>query len=64
MPGRLRVKRGKDKLTLRQAAEESGIHAATLSRIERGQNFDVTTLRLLCEWLGDGPSELLGWRSD
>lgn len=60
LSGRIRLRRGSQ--GLRNAAEEAGIHFATLSRIERGANFDVKTLLRLCKWLGCSPNEALGWK--
>jgi transcriptional regulator with XRE-family HTH domain len=48
--------------SLRDAAEESGVSAATLSRIENGKDPDLITLRALCRWLRITPNEALGWR--
>jgi transcriptional regulator with XRE-family HTH domain len=49
---RLRRTRQQRDLTLRQAEEESGVGAATLSRIERGATTpDTATLDKLIDWL-------------
>lgn len=61
LSGRMRIKRGNR--GLREAAEEAGINFCTLSRVERGGNFDVMTLLRLCRWLGCSPNEALGWAS-
>lgn len=40
-------------ITLRQAAEQCGVSAATLSRIERGDGRpDLDTVKLLVDWVG------------
>lgn len=57
---RIAAKRGKQ--SLRDAAAESGVSAATLSRIERGKDPDMTTLLGLCHWLRITPNEALNWR--
>ena len=44
---------------LREAAQESGIHPSTLSRLERGGLPDVETLRALSVWIGMTADELL-----
>jgi transcriptional regulator with XRE-family HTH domain len=46
-------KRGEEKLTLRDAAEQTGIGASTLWRLEKGQGLpDAATLARLTQWLG------------
>jgi len=45
---------------IRSVAEEVGVSAATLSRIERGYTADVATLKKVCDWLGVELSEILG----
>lgn len=60
LSGMIRMKRGS--ASLREAAFDSGIHFATLSRVERGANFDVATLLRLCKWLECSPNEALGWK--
>ncbi len=47
----LKTKRYIDKLSLRDAAKQSGVSASTLSRIERGCKFDWGTGVALCKWL-------------
>lgn len=59
--GRCRVKRALLRLSLREAAEQAEVSAATFSRVERGENYDVATLMRLCAWLGCSPNEALGW---
>lgn len=54
----VRAKRGEN--TIRETAEEIGVAAATLSRIERGHTPDLVTFGKLCEWLGIDPAEILG----
>lgn len=43
-------------LSLREAAEEMGISTPTLSRIERGDSMDGTTLVKILHWLLDDRS--------
>lgn len=41
-----------EKLTLREAAEQSGVSPSTLSRVERGQaRHDLDTVRALVAWV-------------
>ena len=44
---------------VRAAAEEIGVSAATLSRVENGKQPDLATFEKLCRWLGVSPSEFL-----
>ena len=55
----VRGKRGKRKL--REVADEIGISAATLLRIESGRTPDVPTFGKVCRWLGIEPGEFLGF---
>ena len=48
---------------LREVAEEIGISAATLMRIESGRTPDVETFGKVCRWLGIDPGEFLGFES-
>jgi transcriptional regulator with XRE-family HTH domain len=48
-------RRGKLGLSLRDAAEASGVPVATLARIERGRMPDLGTFRRLLEWIGEPP---------
>jgi transcriptional regulator with XRE-family HTH domain len=50
----LRERRGK--LSLRQAAQESGVSFSTFSRVEAGSQPDLTSFTLLCGWLGVAPA--------
>ena len=52
--------RGNSK-TLRQAAKEVGISAATLMRVESGRIPDVETFGKLCKWMGVDPGKYLGF---
>jgi len=47
----VKVWRWKSELTVRQAASEMGISAATLNRIERGMPMSDKHLALLIRWL-------------
>lgn len=49
---RLRAKRRSQKLSIRQAAEETGVSAPTLSRVERGHLPDSENLLRLARWAG------------
>src|SRR5437879_3764513 len=58
----IRAKRRESGIGLRTAAAESGISAATLSRLERGLFAtlpDTPTLTKVAAWLGTSVSELL-----
>lgn len=46
---------------LREVAQEIGISAATLMRIESGRIPDVETFGKVCRWLGVDPGEFLGF---
>jgi transcriptional regulator with XRE-family HTH domain len=48
-------RRAELKLSLREAAETSGVPAATLSRIEQGRMPDLATFRRVIHWLGLPP---------
>lgn len=50
--------------SLRDVADEAGCSAATLSRIERGKDPDLISLKALCRWLRITPNEALGWREE
>jgi transcriptional regulator with XRE-family HTH domain len=50
----LRERRGN--LSLRQAAQESGVSFSTFSRVEAGSQPDLTSFTLLCGWLGVPPT--------
>lgn len=41
---------------IRQAAQEIGISAATLSRVENSKIPDLGTFEKICRWLGDDPA--------
>jgi transcriptional regulator with XRE-family HTH domain len=49
---RLRAKRRSQKLSIRQAADETGVSAPTLSRVERGHLPDSENLLRLARWAG------------
>ena len=46
---------------IREVAEEVGVSAATLSRIESGKQPDLETFTKLCKWLNLNPGEVLGY---
>jgi transcriptional regulator with XRE-family HTH domain len=56
---KLKHKRGAKKL--REVASEIGVSAATLLRVESGRIPDVETFGKMCQWLGESPSEYLGF---
>lgn len=55
----VREKRGVRKL--REVANEIGIGAATLMRVENGRIPDVATFGKICKWLGVDPGSFLGF---
>ena len=58
----IKAKRREAGVGLRKAAEESGVSASTLSRLERGISAkmpDTATLKSLSEWIGVSLSELM-----
>ena len=59
--GMVRKKRGDRKI--REAAEDIGISAATLLRIESGRIPDVATFGKVCKWLEVDPGSFLGFES-
>lgn len=48
-------RRAESRLSLREAAQASGVPVATLARIEQGRMPDLATFRRLVEWLGVPP---------
>lgn len=46
---------------IREVAQEIGISAATLSRIETGKQPDLDTFTKICRWLKVNPSEVLSF---
>lgn len=46
------AKRDVSGLTLRDAANECGVSAATIFRVESGRSPDITNAVLICQWLG------------
>ncbi len=57
--GLVRDRRGSKKL--RESADEIGIGAATLLRVESGRTPDVATFGKICNWLRIPPGEFLGF---
>lgn len=58
----IKAKRREENIGLRKAADDSGVSASTLSRLERGVSEkmpDTTTLKLLSDWLGVSLSDLI-----
>lgn len=54
-----KVKAFRGAYSLRQAAERARVHAATLSRIERGHTPDIHTFFQLCHWMMVDPSQFV-----
>jgi transcriptional regulator with XRE-family HTH domain len=52
--------RAKLNIGVRAAAQQVGISAATLSRVERGYLPDLETFGKVCKWLGVDPGQVLG----
>ena len=55
---KVRRKRGDQRV--RQVAQEIGIGAATLTRVEHGHLPDLETFGKICQWLKIDPASLLG----
>ena len=56
----IRIRRIKRGYTIEQFANEIGLHASQLSRIERGEtNVTISTITFLAEAFGVKPEELL-----
>lgn len=51
----IKAKRGAD--TLREAAKQIGVCAATVYKLEQGKEMDIQTFIKLCAWLEKQPSE-------
>jgi len=45
-----------NRMSLRKAAEEMEVPAATLSRVERGNDFDIGTFCKILRWLAEQPN--------
>jgi len=45
---------------IREVAEEIGVSAATLTRVESGRLPDIETFRKICAWLKVDPAQILG----
>lgn len=54
------VKKFRGNKTLRIAAKEAGVSAATLMRVESGRVPDVETFAKLCKWMKKDPKTYLG----
>lgn len=46
-----------NRMSLRKCAEQMGLSASTLSRVERGQKLEVDTLCKILRWLVADPSK-------
>jgi len=55
------VRKQRGNKTLREAAKEIRISAATLMRVEAGRVPDVETFGKICRWLGVAPGAYLGF---
>jgi transcriptional regulator with XRE-family HTH domain len=55
-----RMARKRGSMGIRAAAEEIGVSAATLSRVERGHLPDSRTLGKICIWVEIDPSAVIG----
>ncbi|MGH8192980.1 MAG: helix-turn-helix domain-containing protein [Woeseiaceae bacterium] len=53
----------REQMGVREAAKQIGISAATLSRVENGHLPDLENFRLICQWLGIDPNQILGFPS-
>jgi transcriptional regulator with XRE-family HTH domain len=49
---------------IREVAQEVGISAATLTRVEGGRLPDLATFQKICSWLKVNPSEILDIPTD
>jgi transcriptional regulator with XRE-family HTH domain len=49
---------------VRAAAEEIGVSAATLSRVENGYLPDLENFRRICKWLDIDPNQILGFSGE
>lgn len=56
------IKRKRAGKGVREAAEEIGISAATLSRVERGNLPDLETFKRICKWVEVDPGQVLGYQ--
>jgi len=59
----LRIEERRAGMGIRQAAKEAGVSPATLSRVENGKVPDLETFSKICQWLGEDPSEFLGFKA-
>jgi DNA-binding Xre family transcriptional regulator len=57
-----KMKNKRGPLGIRQTAEQIGISAATLSRVERGNLPDLETFKRICKWVEVDPGEVLGYQ--
>lgn len=56
------IKARRGEKSLRNAAKEIGVGAATLMRIESGHMPDIHTFSKVCKWLEVDPGEFLGYK--
>ena len=54
-----RVKRARERLSVRDAAAEIGISAATVSRFENDKELSAENFMAVCKWLGVKAEEAL-----
>ena len=57
-----KIKKKRGAVGIRQTADEIGISAATLSRVERGNLPDLETFKRICKWVEIDPGEVLGYQ--
>lgn len=57
-----KIKEKRGDAGIRVTAEEIGVSPSTLSRIERGYLPDLEIFKLICDWLGVNPGDILGSR--
>jgi len=60
LSAKIKEKRLAEKISLRDAAIDSGVSFSTIARIERMEGMpDIATIIKLCEWIGKETSHLL-----
>src|SRR3954462_3368338 len=60
----LRAQRRKQRLSLRDLADQTGVSFNTLSRVERGHIPDLKNFHRITDWLGMPPEAFLGTSQD
>lgn len=59
----LAERRARDRISLRDAAEQIGVSFNTLARVEKGRIPDVQTFQRISEWLGVSPADFFQSRA-